>query len=170
MKWISIKDQLPPYVDHIATDGEFIYIVLIVKLDNEKIIRCFNINKDNKLIDINTIKLTHWRQFPVIDIDNKRLLLDVELQDGTYIFEEEKYIEITTGSYTKKEIRINTGFNSPSIIIDKAYGPTSAEEIKIYIDNDSNWVVERYNVSTSKWEVKSKWHIQESYEDSNEMD
>ena len=64
------------------------------------------------------------------------------------------------------EIALNT-----VITLKKSYGPLSVEDVRIRIDvkDGQNWVVERFNKGTSKWEQKCSWFIQESYRDDEEL-
>lgn len=60
------------------------------------------------------------------------------------------------------QIRINVGTDFDFIEIDKLYGPTGGEPIRIFLE-DYHWVIRRLNNITEQWEEKARWYIQESY-------
>lgn len=66
------------------------------------------------------------------------------------------------------KIQVNIGVPGDCVVIDKMYGPMVGEEVRIYINKDYEYVVERRNIGTDKWEIKAQWDIQESYDTAND--
>lgn len=66
--------------------------------------------------------------------------------------------------------RVCCGTNQ-QIEIDKLYGPLCAELVRITLQREgevADWVVERLNQTTERWEEKARWHCQESYPEDEE--
>lgn len=76
--------------------------------------------------------------------------------------------EVNVG--TQPETTINCGVNQ-AITVDKMYGPLAAEDVRVRLEyltpadgpHVSDWVIERYNLTTEKWEEKARWDCQESW-------
>jgi hypothetical protein len=95
--------------------------------------------------------------------------MGVKMSEKYWAEEFEDRVEINPRN--NSPIYVNIGGKSDCVVVDKLYGPMGSEAVRITMNSDYEWVVERQNLDTEEWEVKARWYIQETWkEDKKDKD